>query len=120
MTDIDTGVDIVIRHVYDAQRDHHHDYLVIGIPLNEHVTPNLLPLYQQRALAKGITAHAEDRPDQTWIIVHIPKAIEPARIRGILDDARALAAEAPAAATEKPQMAQAESVVRAWWSEQAG
>lgn len=120
MTDIDTGVDIVIRHVYDAQRDNYQDYLVVAIPLNEHVTPNVLPRYQQRALAKGITAHAEDRPDRTWIIVHVPKTIEPARIRAILDDAHTLAAEAPAAATERPLMARAESVVRAWWSEQAG
>ena len=119
MTDIDPGVDVAIGHSFDVKQDHDKDYLRVTIPLDGHMEQDWILWYQRRARSKGITARAEDRPDRTWIIVHVPGYIEPDRIRAILDNARALTAETDAAVKRPPPMAEAELVVREWWAEQS-
>ena len=79
----------------------------------------LIRWYDRRARVKGIQAHAEDNPARTWIVVQVPAYVEPARIRTLLDTARALTAEADAAVKRPPPMAEAELVIREWWSEQS-
>lgn len=119
MTDIDPGADVAIGHVYDVSHDHDKDHRRVGIPLADHLGQDWIRWYERRARVKGIRAHAEDSPDRTWIVVQVPAYVDPASIRSLLDTARALTAEADAAVTRPPPMAEAELVVREWWSEQS-
>jgi hypothetical protein len=118
-TDIDPGADIAIGHVYDVGQDHDKDHLKVSIPLAGHVDLDWIRWYLRIARTKGVTVCAEDRPDRSWIIVQIPGYIEPASVKALLDSARGLAAEADAAVQRPPPMAEAELVVREWWSEQS-
>jgi hypothetical protein len=118
MTEIEPGADIVISHVYDVGHDRDQDHLVVRIPLAGHVDQDWVRWYQRLAHVKGIAARADDHPDRGQVIVEVPGFIERDNICALLDAARALITETDAAVERPPPMAEAEHVVREWWSEQ--
>ncbi len=118
MTDIDPGAEISIGRSYDVNQDHDRDHLVVRIPLAERVDQDWIRWYQRLGRVKGISASAEDLPDGSSVRIDVPGYIAPDRIRALLDTARALFREVDAALDKPPPMAEAEYVVREWWSEQ--
>jgi len=118
MTDIEPNADVVVGHAYDV-KDRDKDHLRVTIPLAGHVSQDWIRWYQRLARVKGLAAHAEDRPDRSWVIVHVPAYVERDIIRARLDSARALMAETDAAVERPRPMAETEFAVREWWSEQS-
>jgi len=117
MTDIDPRAQLTIGYAYDVN-DHDKDHLVVHIPLAEHVDQDWIRWYHRLARVKGITAHAEDRPEGSVVKVDVPAYSKPDNIRALLSSARTLMKEADAATEKPPPMAEAEYAVQEWWSQQ--
>lgn len=117
MTDIDPGANVAVTPIYDINQDQDGAYLSVRIPLAGHLEQHQLHSYRERARSKGITAHAEDQPDRTWIIIHVPYSSDPQSIWALLDDARALVTDADLPIGPLT-MAEPDLVIRRWWSEQ--
>jgi hypothetical protein len=62
-----------------------------------------------------VPAQAQARDERAWIVVTVPAASDQGEVAATMDAARALIAEADAAA-RPPATAQAEASVRTWWA----
>jgi uncharacterized membrane protein len=107
MTDIDPMSDIEL-HAVDEQ-------VIVRVPLAGPVTGEWLRRYQRLARATGVPAQAQAHPDRAWIVVSVPADGNQREVAATMDAARALIAEADAG-ERAPAAAQAESIVRDWWT----
>jgi uncharacterized membrane protein len=107
MTDIDPQADIELQ-----PADGH---VTVRVPLAGAVTGEWLRCYQQLALATKVPVQAQARHDQAWIVVSVPASSDQGEVVATMDAARALIAEADAAAGP-PATAKVEASVRDWWA----
>jgi uncharacterized membrane protein len=107
MTDIDPQAEIELHPA--------NEHLTVRVPLAGAVTGEWLRCYQQLALATKVPAQAQARDERAWIVVTVPAASDQGEVAATMDAARALIAEADAAA-RPPATAQAEASVRTWWA----
>ncbi len=112
MTDIDSRADIEVHPAGE--------HLTVRVPLTGPVTSEWLSCYQQRALAAKVPVQAEADHDRAFIVVNVPASSDPGDVAATMDAARALIAEADAAAERAPAMAKAEASVRDWWAGSRG
>jgi uncharacterized membrane protein len=112
VTDVDPEADIE----FDPAGGH----VRVGVPLAGAVTGEWLGCYQQLALAAGVPAVAQARHDQAWIVVSVPVTSDQGEVAATMDAARALIAEADAAAERPPATVQVEATVRDWWAGRRG
>src|SRR5580698_8292461 len=103
MTDIDPQAQIELHPA--------NEHLTVRVPLAGAVTGEWLRCYQQLALATKVPAQAQARDERAWIVVTVPAASDQGEVAATMDAARALIAEADAAA-RPPATAQAEASVR--------
>ena len=108
MTDIDPRADIELHSV-----DGH---VTVRVPLAGQVTGEWLGCYQQLALAALVPVQAQVRDDRAWIVVDVPAGSDDGEVAATMEAARALIAEADAAAEPPPATAKVEASVRAWWA----
>ena len=112
MTDIDPRADIELHSV-----DGH---VTVRVPLAGQVTGEWLGCYQQLALAALVPVQAQARDDRAWIVVDVPAGSDDGEVAATMEAARALIAEADAAAKPPPATAKVEASVRAWWAGRRG
>ena len=112
MTDIDPQADIEL-HPADER-------VTVRVPLAGAVTGEWLRCYQKLALAAKVPAQAQARDDRAWIVVSVPATSDQGEVAATMDAARALIAEADAAAERPPATAKAEASVRDWWASRRG
>jgi hypothetical protein len=108
MTDIDPRRDIELRSV-----DGH---VTVRVPLGGVVTGEWLECYRKLALAAKVPAQAQARHDRAWLVVTVPVSSDHEEVTATMDAARALIAEADAAAERPPATAKVETSVRDWWT----
>jgi choline dehydrogenase-like flavoprotein len=80
------------------------------------VNPEWLLCYQKLAPATKVPVRAHARHDQAWIVVSVPVTSDHGKVTATMDAARALIAEADAAAGPSPATAKVEASVRNWWA----
>ena len=107
MTDIDPQADIKL--------DPADEHVTVRVPLAGTVTGEWLRCYQQLALAAKVPALAQARHDRAWIVVNVPVTSDQGDVAATMDAARALIAEADAAAERSPAAVKVEASVRDWW-----
>ena len=107
MTDIDPVSDIELHTI--------NEHVVVRVPLAGPVTGEWLRRYQRLARATGVPVQAQAHPDRTWLVVSVPADGNQRDVAATMDAARALIAEADAG-ERAPAAAQAESIVRDWWT----
>jgi len=107
MTDIDPESDIELHTI--------NEHVVVRVPLAGPVTGEWLRRYQRLARATGVPVQAQAHPDRTWLVVSVPADGNQRDVAATMDAARALIAEADAG-ERAPAAAQAESIVRDWWT----
>jgi hypothetical protein len=107
MTDIDPQADIEL-HSADG-------HVMVRVPLAGPVTGEWLRCYQQLALATKVPVQAQAHDEQAWIVVSVPASSDQGQVVATMDAARALIAEADAAAGP-PGATKAEASVRDWWA----
>ena len=107
MTDIDPESDIELHTI--------NEHVVVRVPLAGPVTGEWLRRYQRLARATGVPVQAQAHPDRTWLVVSVPADGNQRDVAATMDAARALIAEADAS-ERAPAAAQAESMVRDWWT----
>ena len=107
MTDIDPQADIELQ-----PADGH---LTVRVPLAGAVTGEWLRCYQQLALATKVPVQAQAHDERAWIVVSVPASSDQGEVVATMDAARALIAEADAAA-RPPATAKVEASVRDWWA----
>ncbi len=112
MTDIDPQADIELH-----RADGH---VTVRVPLAGAVTVDWLGCYQKLALAAKVPVQAQARHDRAWIVVSVPASSDREKVAATLDAARALIAEADAAAERPPATTEAEASVRDWWAGRRG
>ena len=112
MTDIDPRADIELHSA--------NEHVTVRVPLAGAVTSEWLRCYQQLALAAKVPVQAQAQPDEAWIVVNVPVASDQREVAATMDAARALIAEADAAAGQQPAVAKVEASVRDWWSDRRG
>ena len=112
MTDIDPEVDIEL-HPAD-------EHVTVRVPLAGAVTDEWLRCYQNLAESAKVPAQAQARQDRAWIVVSVPASSDQAEVAATMDAARALIAQADAAAERPPATAKAEASVRDWWASRRG
>jgi len=112
MTDIDPQADIELHSA--------NEHVTVRVPLAGPVTGEWLRCYQQLALATKLPAQAQARHDRAWIVVSVPVASDQGEVAATMDAARALIAEADAAAERPPATVQVEAGVRDWWAGRRG
>jgi hypothetical protein len=120
VTAIDPGADIQLHPGKDQK---HADYVTARIPLAGHVNPEWLRCYRKLAEEQKdppLPAWAEDEPERSWIIVHVPVTITGQRLRQVLDTACDLIPKADAAEQAPPPTARAEAIIRKWWAARRG
>jgi hypothetical protein len=108
MTDIDPQADIEL-HPAD-------EHVAVRVPLAGAVTGEWLRCYQKLAEATKVPVQAQARHDQAWIVVSVPAGSDQVEVVATMDAARALIAEADAAAERSPATAKVEATVRDWWA----
>jgi uncharacterized membrane protein len=108
MTDFDPRADIEL-HSADG-------HVTVRVPLAGEVTGEWLGCYQQLALAALVPVQAQARHDRAWIVVDVPAGSNDGEVAAAMEAARALIAEADAAAEPPPATAKVEASVRAWWA----
>ena len=108
MTDIDPAADIEL-HVADEQ-------VTVRIPLAGPVTSVWLRCYQELALAARVPVQAHVLGDRAWVVVSVPASCNQEQAVATMDAARALIAEADAAAGRRTATTEAEAGVRDWWA----
>jgi hypothetical protein len=107
MTDIDPQAEIELHPA--------NEHLTVRVPLAGAVTGEWLRCYQQLALATKVPAQAQAQDERARIVVTVPAASDQGEVVATMDAARALIAEADAAA-RPPATAKAEASVRTWWA----
>jgi hypothetical protein len=107
MTDIDPQADIEL-HPAD-------EHVTVRVPLAGPVTGEWLRYYQQLALAAKVPVQAQAHDERAWIVVSVPASSDQGEVVATMDAARALIAEADAAA-RPPATTKAEASVRDWWA----
>ena len=107
MTDIDPQADLEVHFAGE--------HMTVKVPLAGPVTGEWLQHYQELALAAEVRAQAETDHDRAWIVVTVPASSDQGKVGAALDAARALMAEADAAA-QRPASVKAEAGVRDWWA----
>ncbi len=112
MTDIDPQADIELHTAGE--------HVTVRVPLGGPVTGEWLRYYQKLALATKVPAQAQARDDRAWIVVNVPVTSDHGKVAATLDAARALIAEADAAAGQPPATVKAEASVRDWWAGRQG
>ena len=112
MTDIDLQADIELN-----LADEH---LTARIPLDGPVTSEWLRCYRKLALAAQASVRAEALDDRAWLVVSVPARSDQADVLATMDGARALIAEADAAAERPATTTEAEAGVRDWWARSRG
>ncbi len=112
MTDVDPQADIEL-HPAD-------EHVTVRVPLAGPVTGEWLRCYQQLALAAKLPAQVQGRHDRAWIVVSVPVTSDQGEVAATLDAARALIAEADAAAEQPPATVKVEASVRDWWAGRGG
>jgi hypothetical protein len=112
MTDIDRQADIEVRPAGE--------HVTVRVPLARPVTGEWLQNYQKLALAAEVRAQAETHHDRAWIIVTVPASSDQGEVAATMDAARALIAEADAAAERLPAAVKVEASVRDWWARSQG
>jgi uncharacterized membrane protein len=112
MTDIDPQADIGL----DPAEEH----VRVRVPLAGAVTGEWLRCYQELAVAAKVPALAEARHDRAWIVVSVPVTSDQGEVAATMEAARALIAEADAAAERPPATVQVEASVRDWWAGRRG
>jgi len=112
MTDIDSQADIEL-HSADG-------HVTVRVPLAGAVTGEWLRCYQKLAQASKVAVQAQARHDRAWIVVSVPVASDPGEVAATMDAARALIAEADAAAERPPATVKVEASVRDWWAGRRG
>jgi hypothetical protein len=90
MTDIDPQAEIELHPA--------NEYLTVRVPLAGAVTGDWLRCHQQLALATKVPAQAQAQDERAWIVVTVPAASDQGEVAATMDAARALIAEADAAA----------------------
>ena len=108
MTDIDPQADIELHSAGE--------HVTVSVPLAGAVTGEWLRCYQKLALATKVPAHVQARHDRAWIVVSVPVASDQGEVAATLDAARALIAEADAAAERPAATVMVEAGVRDWWA----
>jgi uncharacterized membrane protein len=108
MTDIDPQADIEL----DSADEH----VTVSVPLAGAVTAEWLRCYEKLALAATLPVQAQARHDRAWIVVRVPVTSDQGEVAATMDAARALIAEADAAAEPSPATEKAEASVRDWWA----
>ena len=112
MTDIDPQADIEL-HPAD-------EHVTVRVPLAGAVSGEWLRCYQKLAQATKVPAQAQARHDRAWIVVSVPASSDQGEVAATMDAARALIAQADAAAERSPATAKAEASVRDWWASRRG
>jgi len=112
MTDIDPEADIEL-HPAD-------EHVTVRVPLAGPVTGEWLRCYQKLALATKVPVQAQAHQDRAWIVVSVPASSDQGEVAETMDAARALMAEADAAAERPPSTAKVEASVRDWWASRRG
>ncbi len=107
MTDIDPRADIELHPA--------NEHVTVRVPLAGQVTSEWLGCYQKLALASEVPAQAQADQDRAWIVVNVPASSAQGDVVATMDAARALIAEADAAA-RTPATETAEASVRGWWA----
>jgi hypothetical protein len=108
MTDIDPQADIELRPA--------NEHVTVRIPLAGQVSGEWLRCYQELALATRVPVQAQSHDERAWIVVSVPASSNQGQVAATMDAARALIAEADAAA-RLPATAEAEASIRGWWAE---
>jgi hypothetical protein len=101
MTDIDPQADIEL-HPAD-------EHVTVRVPLAGTVTGEWLRCYQKLAQATKVPVQAQARHDRAWIVVTVPASTDQGEIVATMDAARALIAQADAAA-ERSRMRMSQEV----------
>jgi hypothetical protein len=112
MTNVDPQADIEL-HSADG-------HVTVRVPLAGAVTSEWLRCYQKLALAAKVPVHAQARQDKAWIVVSLPVASDQREVAVTMDAARALIAEADAAAKRRPAITKVEASIRDWWGDRRG
>lgn len=107
MTDIDPQADIEL-HSAD-------EHVTVRVPLDGAVTGEWLRCYQELALATKVPVQAQVHDERAWMVVSVPATSDQGEVVATMEAARALIAEADAAA-RPPATAKAEASVRDWWA----
>jgi hypothetical protein len=108
MTDIDPAADIEL-HVADEQ-------VTVRVPLAGPVTSDWVRCYQELALAAQVPVQAQVLRDRGWVVVTVPASSDQEEVVATMDAARALIADADAAADRPTATREAEASVRDWWA----
>jgi hypothetical protein len=95
------------------------EHVTAEVPLDGQVTSEWLRYYGKLALTAQVPAKAEACDDRAWLVVSVPASSDRAEVSATMDGARALLAEADAAA-ERPITTEAEAGVRDWWARSRG
>ncbi len=111
MTDIDPRADIELHPA--------NEHVTVRVPLAGQVTSEWIGCYQKLALASKVSAQARADHDRAWIVVSVPASSDQGDVVATMDAARALIAEADAAA-RTPATETAEASVRGWWAGRRG
>jgi hypothetical protein len=111
MTDIDPQADIELR-----SADGH---VTVAVPLAGAVTGEWLGCYQELALAAQVPVQAQARQDRAWIVVSVPVTSDGREVTATMDAARALLADADAAAERPTATAKVEASARDWWADRS-
>jgi hypothetical protein len=108
--------DIGINPSADIEISHEYEPITVRISLAGPVTQQWRRHYQAMARAVDLPARIEEAPGHAWIVVTVPTTTAATEVPKMLDNARALIAEAAAAQT--PTSTQTEAAVREWWAHQ--
>jgi hypothetical protein len=86
------------------------EHVTAKVPLDGPVTSEWLRYYQKLALTAQVPAKAEALHDRAWLVVKVPASSDQAKVSATMDGARALIAEADAAAERPMTTTEAETV----------
>jgi len=107
MTDIDPMSDIELHTA--------NEHVIVRVPLAGLVTDEWLQRYERLAHASGVPVQVQIDLGRAWIVVNVPASGNQREVAATMDAARALIAEADAAA-RAPATPQVEGIVRDWWA----
>ena len=104
----------------DIELDLAGEHVTAKVPLDGPVSSEWLRYYQKLALTAQVPAKAEALDDRAWLVVKVPASSDQAGVSATMDRARALIAEADAAAERPMTTTEAETGVRDWWAGRRG
>jgi hypothetical protein len=107
MTDIDPMSDIELHTA--------NEHVIVRVPLAGPVTDEWLRRYERLAHASGVPVQVQTELGRAWIVVNVPASGNHREVAATMDAARALIAEADAAAGARATP-QVEGIVRDWWA----